>query len=150
MRLLKFLTNRSLLALKIALDGFQRYEQSAPDVADYFKRIVDAEVGPITDLNLWGVRSLINQEDERRLKQATVIRAADPVIYDDLKKLTRTQLKVLDLLSRGHRAEEIAELMGIAWRTVYSHKQHIATKLGLGSIKELNRYAIEHLKNLTL
>lgn len=145
MKPLKHLTNGPLLALKTALDGYQRYEKGQPDVALYFKRIMDALVGPLDeDVNLWAIRNMINREDERRTRQITV-RAVTRTVDSNLGELGPQELKILKLIGEGHRAEEIAELLGIAYQTVFNHKSHIAKKLGMGSSKDLVKFAIDNL-----
>jgi DNA-binding NarL/FixJ family response regulator len=53
--------------------------------------------------------------------------------YEKLKVLTKTELKVLGLMSKTKTANEIAEELFISVRTVEKHKSNIRTKLELGS-----------------
>jgi DNA-binding CsgD family transcriptional regulator len=47
--------------------------------------------------------------------------------------LTAKELMIVFLMSAGHRATEIAELLELRPRTVENHKRHIYEKLGVGS-----------------
>jgi DNA-binding NarL/FixJ family response regulator len=58
--------------------------------------------------------------------------------------LTRRELDVLRLLSRGKRAGEIARELGISPKTVSSHLQHIFAKLDVHSGAQAVARAYEH------
>ena len=58
--------------------------------------------------------------------------------------LTRRQREVLQLVAEGKTAKEIANTLNISVKTVEFHKTSIMDSLGLRSIAELTRYAIEH------
>ncbi|HEX4810686.1 MAG TPA: response regulator transcription factor [Bryobacteraceae bacterium] len=58
--------------------------------------------------------------------------------------LTARQREVLQLVAEGKAAKEIAALLDISVKTVEYHKAGIMETLGLRSIAELTRYAIEH------
>src|SRR5262245_4235765 len=58
--------------------------------------------------------------------------------------LTERQREVLKLISEGKSMKEIANLLTISVRTVEFHKNGIIEVLGVRSIAELTRYALEH------
>ncbi|WP_158500554.1 helix-turn-helix domain-containing protein [Spirosoma radiotolerans] len=144
MRPLNQLTNGTLLALKTALDGYQRFEHSEPMIADYFGRILDSLIGPLTDINIWAIRNLINEEDRRRSNQVA-IKPVNPKVYENVLKLSPPELRVLKLIGDGYRMEIIADLLNVSYRTVVNHKVNISAKLGLGSSRDLIKFAIDNL-----
>ena len=58
--------------------------------------------------------------------------------------LTPRQREVLQLVAEGKTGKEIATSLGISVKTVEFHKSSIMQELGLRSVAELTRYAIEH------
>jgi DNA-binding NarL/FixJ family response regulator len=58
--------------------------------------------------------------------------------------LTTRQRDVLRLLVEGRRMKEIAQILELSTRTVETHKYEMMQALGLHSMAELVRYAIEH------
>jgi DNA-binding NarL/FixJ family response regulator len=58
--------------------------------------------------------------------------------------LTPRQREVLQLVAEGRTGKEIASSLGISIKTVEFHKSAIMQELGLRSVAELTRYAIEH------
>ena len=59
-------------------------------------------------------------------------------------RLTARQREVLQLLAEGNNMKQIAGVLGISVRTVEFHKQCITQELGLRTIAELTRYAVDH------
>lgn len=57
--------------------------------------------------------------------------------------LTRRQTEVLQLLAAGKGGKEIAALLGVSIRTVEFHKYKLMESLGLRSVAELVRFAVE-------
>lgn len=58
--------------------------------------------------------------------------------------LTPRQREVLQLVAEGRTAKEVANILNISVKTVEFHKTNIMDTLGLRSIAELTRYAVEH------
>jgi DNA-binding NarL/FixJ family response regulator len=58
--------------------------------------------------------------------------------------LTPRQREVLQLLAEGRSTKEIASALNISLKTVEFHRGSIADVLGLHSVAELTRYALEH------
>jgi DNA-binding NarL/FixJ family response regulator len=72
-------------------------------------------------------------------------------IYASIRKnngtkgeFTPRECEIIDLCSKGLRSKEIADRLFISPRTVHTHKDHIFQKLGINSMKEAVRYALEH------
>lgn len=65
---------------------------------------------------------------------------------DELKRLTDREREVLKLVANGHTTDEIANRLGISYRTAVNHKAHIAKKLELNSCRQLPHYSI-NVKN---
>lgn len=61
---------------------------------------------------------------------------------DELSRLTVREREVLRMVANGHTANEIADQLGISYRTAVNHKAHIAKKLDLSSCRQLPRYSI--------
>ena len=68
---------------------------------------------------------------------------------DSYERLTHREKEVLKLLAEGHKSREIAELFGIAIKTVLGHRTSIMRKLSIHNRTELVKYAIrKHLVDL--
>jgi RNA polymerase sigma factor (sigma-70 family) len=63
-----------------------------------------------------------------------------------LKELTPREREVMDLVVTGKHNREIAPALGISVRTVEVHKANLMAKLGVGSITDLVRISMLHLK----
>ncbi len=80
-----------------------------------------------------GNRFLTPQESERH-QQGEQVRA----------RTTPRELEIIRLLAEGKSNKEIATALGIAVRTVETHRARIMLKLGLHSLAELIHYSIRH------
>ena len=63
---------------------------------------------------------------------------------EDVTLLTPRQREVLQLVSEGRSAKEIADSLSISLSTVEFHKAQIMKRLGVHSIAELVKYAVAH------
>ena len=61
---------------------------------------------------------------------------------DELKRLSDREREVLKMVANGHTSDEIANQLGISYRTAVNHKAHITKKLELASCRQLPRYGI--------
>jgi Response regulator len=57
--------------------------------------------------------------------------------------LTARERDVLARIAAGMTSKEIASSLGVALRTVNTHREHLAKKLSTSSVAALVRYAIE-------
>ena len=62
---------------------------------------------------------------------------------DPVRKLTRRQREVLQLLAEGHSAKQAGDILNISSRTVEFHKYNIMEELGIHNSAELVQYAIK-------
>ena len=63
---------------------------------------------------------------------------------EDVTLLTPRQREVLQLVSEGRSAKEVADSLNISLSTVEFHKSQIMKRLGVHSIAELVKYAVAH------
>ncbi len=63
---------------------------------------------------------------------------------DALTKLSSRQREVLQLLSEGKIAKEVAGVLNISTRTVEFHKYKMMEALGIKTSAELIQYAVKH------
>ncbi|MBV5312250.1 MAG: helix-turn-helix transcriptional regulator [Prolixibacteraceae bacterium] len=61
-------------------------------------------------------------------------------------ELTRREIEVLQLLTKGYSNKEIADQLFVSTHTVISHRKNISEKTGIKSASGLTMYAI--LKNI--
>jgi DNA-binding NarL/FixJ family response regulator len=87
-------------------------------------------------------QTYISKSIEQSVKHANEIRRTkDRNPSDDL---TRRQREVLHLLAKGLQAKEIAAMLNVSSKTVEFHKYRIMDELGLHTLADLIRYAIQH------
>ena len=58
--------------------------------------------------------------------------------------LTPRQREILSLIAKGKRDREIAEVLGITLRTVWSHLHEIYGRLGVKNRTEATRFALDN------
>ena len=68
----------------------------------------------------------------------------DPRPLAHPKNLTDRDKEILQLFAEGKTAKEVADILGIAIRTVWYHKYRVMEELGCKSSAELVQYAIKH------
>jgi DNA-binding NarL/FixJ family response regulator len=61
-----------------------------------------------------------------------------------LERLTPRESEIFELLAQGYTNDSIASRLGIACRTVETHRRHLMQKLGARSIVDLLRMAARH------
>jgi DNA-binding NarL/FixJ family response regulator len=76
--------------------------------------------------------------------------AASPAspIAPELQRLTPAEMRVLRLIAEFKTSKEIANDLGISYRTVENHRANIAAKLNLEGSRALSRFAALHRESL--
>ncbi|MGE5354505.1 MAG: response regulator transcription factor [Acidobacteriota bacterium] len=59
--------------------------------------------------------------------------------------LTQREIEILRLIGEGYTSNEIAQKTELSKRTVDSHRIHLMSKLGIKSLPELIKYAIQYM-----
>jgi DNA-binding NarL/FixJ family response regulator len=59
-------------------------------------------------------------------------------------KLTPRELEVVQLIAEGRSTKEVAQQLGISFKTVETHRTNLMRKLRLRSVSDLVRYAIRN------
>ena len=67
-----------------------------------------------------------------------------PSTDSDTEELSKREIEVIRLCTKGLTASEIGDKLHISKRTVETHKERIFLKLGLKSTKELINYAFRN------
>jgi DNA-binding NarL/FixJ family response regulator len=63
--------------------------------------------------------------------------------HPTLDQLTGREREVLHGIARGHTNKEIAAELGISHRTVETHRESLMRKLGIRTVAELTRFALD-------
>lgn len=74
--------------------------------------------------------------------------APDAGIPPELRRLTPAEMRILRLIAEFKSSKEIADELGIHYRTVENHRTNMAAKLGLVGSHALSRYAALHRDRL--
>lgn len=61
-------------------------------------------------------------------------------------KLTDRELQVVELISKGCQAQEIADKLFISEKTVCRHRENVKAKLQIRTLPQLAAYYLEHIK----
>jgi len=75
---------------------------------------------------------------------SAVVRAYVATASASPPELTGREREVLQLVAEGNTSKEIAESLGMTWKTAESHRTHIMEKLAIHDVAGLVRYAIRH------
>lgn len=61
-------------------------------------------------------------------------------------KLTDRELQVVELISKGCQAQDIADRLCISVKTVCRHRENVKAKLQIRTLPQLSAYYLEHIK----
>ncbi len=86
-------------------------------------------------------QSYVAPEIRRAMKEIFV---RDPNAVGRPRRLTDRQREVLQMLAEGRSLGEVADALGISYRTVRFHKTRIMEELGIANNTELVQYAAKH------
>jgi len=59
-------------------------------------------------------------------------------------QISARERQVLGRVAAGMTSKEIATDLGITLRTVHTHRENLARKLGTSSVAAMTRYAVQH------
>ncbi len=76
--------------------------------------------------------------------QIAGVLAEEPLRHSRTQLLTDREREILKLVVQGLSAKEVADSLGISYRTVHTHKSHIMSKLGVSSTPAMMSYAIKN------
>jgi DNA-binding NarL/FixJ family response regulator len=123
-------TEYVLEAVRAGADGYLLKDSSPSELRDAIHAVHTGE----SAFSAAAARQLsvgLRQEAERREKE------------DRLAQLTGREREVLQQIVQGHTNKEAAASLGISHRTVETHRENILRKLGVRSVAELTRLALE-------
>ena len=63
-------------------------------------------------------------------------------ISDPLAALTPRQREILQLVAEGHTSKDIAQRLGLSYRTVETHRNQLMKRLGVADLAGLVRFAV--------
>ena len=138
----------SVLAdLRREVDGVRILMLSMHDDAEYIAESVRAGTNgyllkdsAATDLRA-AVRAVM---DGQSFFSPDLSRTSDSGIGQQESPITKRERQVLVRVASGGTNKEIAADLGISHRTVETHRESIARKLGISSVAGQTRYVIEH------
>lgn len=123
-------TEYVLEAVRAGADGYLLKDSSPAELRDAI-RAVHAGDSAFSAATARQLNAGLRQEAQRREKD------------DRLAQLTSREREVLRLIVEGRTNKETAATLGISHRTVETHRENILKKLGVRSVAELTRFAIE-------
>jgi RNA polymerase sigma factor (sigma-70 family) len=123
-------TEYVLEAVRAGADGYLLKDSSPAELRDAI-RAVHAGESAFSAATARQLNAGLRQEAQRREKE------------DRLAQLTSREREVLRLIVEGRTNKETAATLGISHRTVETHRENILRKLGVRSVAELTRLAIE-------
>jgi DNA-binding NarL/FixJ family response regulator len=118
-------------ALRAGASGFLLKEAAAEEIVHAIRVVADGE-------------ALLAPKITRRLLDRFAHRL--PVVFDSrdvLKRLTRRELEVLELVARGYSNSEIGGALHLADSSVKTHVSHVLTKLSMADRVQLVILAYE-------
>lgn len=68
----------------------------------------------------------------------------DPTKQSAVRMLTEREREVLRLVADGQTTKEIADILGMAAKTVETHRSNLCSKLDIHDIATLTRFAVRH------
>jgi DNA-binding NarL/FixJ family response regulator len=84
---------------------------------------------------------------EQEVAQALAVRTLPGRARDPFEDLSRRELEILRLLGEGRSLVEIAEALGVSYKTVANASTQLKAKLGVERTAELIRIAVESLRD---
>jgi DNA-binding NarL/FixJ family response regulator len=123
-------TEYVLEAVRAGADGYLLKDSSPGELRAAIRKVATGE-GAFSEVAAKQLRTALREEAERRDRAE---RGAS---------LTPRELEVLRHIVAGRTNRETASLLGISHRTVETHRENLLKKLGVHSVAELTRFALE-------
>jgi DNA-binding NarL/FixJ family response regulator len=123
-------TEYVLEAVRAGADGYLLKDSSPADLRDAIRRVARGE-------------SVFSPATTRQLNVALRQEAERTALAQRRESLTARELDVLRHIVAGRTNKETASELGISHRTVETHRENILKKLGVRSVAELTRFALE-------
>jgi DNA-binding NarL/FixJ family response regulator len=123
-------TEYVLEAVRAGADGYLLKDSSPAELRDAIRRVSGGE-------------SVFSAATTRQLNVALRQEAERSVQTQRRESLTARELDVLRHIVAGRTNKETASELGISHRTVETHRENILKKLGVRSVAELTRFALE-------
>ena len=112
------------------------------DVIDAFRGgAVDFILKPFSAAQISAVLHQLFDKIESSLRSTQTTTTTTPIIN---LPITPREADVLLLLAKGYRQHEVAEILGIALRTVKMYRGHLKDKLGIDTLVQLTRFCDQH------
>lgn len=70
--------------------------------------------------------------------------AAPAAALSDLASLSSRELQILTLMGTGRSPQSLGQELGLSVKTIGSYRERLKIKLGLESVRMLERYAVDH------
>jgi DNA-binding NarL/FixJ family response regulator len=115
--------------LKAGATGYVNKQEDAATVLAAIRTVLDGDV-------------FLSERMKERYFSRSVGNRKRPDM-DPIADLTDRQLQVFKLIGEGLRTAEIAERLNLSVHTIESHREHIKRKLGVKSMPELSRRAVQ-------
>jgi DNA-binding NarL/FixJ family response regulator len=119
-----------LEAVRAGADGYLLKDSSPSELRSAIRKVVAGE-SAFSAAAARQLSTALRQEEENREKA------------ERIASLTARELDVLRHVVAGRTNKETAAALGISHRTVETHRENILKKLGVRSVAELTRLAIE-------
>jgi len=116
-------------ALRMGASGYLMKDEPLEELINGIRAVNDGEV------------YLSDQMSSRVLNKA--VRGEDAEAGGPIDELTDRELAVFQMLGEGYSLEEIQDRLNIARKTVEAYRREAKEKLGVGSVAELLRYAVQ-------
>ena len=114
--------------LRAGANGYVNKEEATDKVVDAINRVIDGHL-------------YLSAAMTSRLLHGVI--AGDRGQQSILETLTDRELEVFALIGRGLPTREIAQKLHLSVKTIETHRDHVRTKLKIGSTTELMRHAVQ-------
>jgi DNA-binding NarL/FixJ family response regulator len=118
-------------AMDIGVKGYVLKESAVSDIVNSIKTVAEGRYFLSPSISEY----LITRSDRARL-----LLKKKP----QLENLTKTERKVLRMISENKTSKEIGDVLNISFRTVENHRSNICNKLEIHGSHALLKFAIEH------